>query len=59
MSVSATGVTFYRLVEANGWQMAIELMRIRNHPSHIWEWSTSLQMGEYTLAKNYFGSLAQ
>ena len=51
--VTTTGITFYRLVESNGWQMAVELMRIRSHPSHIWEWSSTLQMFEYVSAKRY------
>lgn len=51
--MGVTGIHLYRLVEADGWQMAIEIMRIRNHPSHIWEWSPNLQLFEYTEARNY------
>ena len=40
------GLELYRLQRDNGWQMAIELMRIRNHPSHIWQWTVNLQMFE-------------
>lgn len=50
-NISATGIQFFRLVELNGWQMAVELMKIKNHPSHIWEWNTNTQMFEYYLAK--------
>jgi hypothetical protein len=38
------GLELYRLQRDNGWQMAIELMRLRNHPSHMWQWTTNLQM---------------
>ncbi len=54
------GLELYRLQRDNGWQMAIELMRIRNHPSHIWQWTENLQLfacrsGELTLRRNSDG----
>ncbi len=55
---TATGIMLVRLVEQMGWQMAIETMRHRNHPSRIYEWPANLQLFEYTSAIKY-GSLAQ
>ena len=54
MQITSTGIQFYLLVELNGWQIAVELMKIKNHPSHIWEWLTNIQMFVYTSTKNYF-----
>lgn len=54
MTITVTGIQFYRLVNANGWQLAVALMRINNHPSRIWEWSQNLQMFEYTAAQSFF-----
>lgn len=51
MHFTSTGIQFSSLVELNGWQMAVELMKIKNHPSHIWEWNMNIQMFEYYLAK--------
>ena len=53
MQISSTGIQFYHLVELNGWQIAVELMRIKNHSSHIWEWLTNIQMFIYSSTKNY------
>lgn len=42
---------FYCAVELCVWQMALEIMRIKNHSSFIWNWAENLQMFAYTEGK--------
>lgn len=54
------GLELYRLQRDNGWQMAIEMMGIRNHPSRIWQWTLNLQSfacreAELTLRRSHNG----
>ena len=49
--MTVTGLTLYREVNQNGWQMAIVLLKIRNHCSRVWEWTENQQAFEYQCVK--------
>lgn len=51
MFATSTGIMLYRIVEENGWQFALKLLELQKHPSQIWNWSSSQQTFEFTMAK--------
>lgn len=51
MIATSTGLKLYRLVEENGWQVALKLLELQKHPSQVWNWQSSQQAFEFTIAK--------
>lgn len=41
--MTATGITFFRLVQRLGWDEALDFLQECKHPSRIWEWLLNLQ----------------